>query len=291
MTSSKPWFQSTHPVWGATWMQLGERQIYTKFQSTHPVWGATRGYQSSVALVVVSIHAPRVGCDTISQKRCFWTKVSIHAPRVGCDLDPEYIARQKEEFQSTHPVWGATCVVGSPKNVSLFQSTHPVWGATLSPIIAAHEFSVSIHAPRVGCDEYIPSLWLFPAIVSIHAPRVGCDRIALNIDTLPESFNPRTPCGVRHVSMFLSIVASLFQSTHPVWGATSKMGSAHGHKAVSIHAPRVGCDMTLSPCRDHQSCFNPRTPCGVRPADDTFLRQYLLVSIHAPRVGCDIKNL
>ena len=39
------------------------------------------------------------------------------------------------------------------------------------------------------------------------------------------------------------IQEELFQSTHPVWGAT--FVSVHGapHIAISIHAPRVGCDV------------------------------------------------
>ena len=34
------------------------------------------------------------------------------------------------EFQSTHPVWGATPSAGVVSFRFLFQSTHPVWGAT-----------------------------------------------------------------------------------------------------------------------------------------------------------------
>ena len=57
-------FQFTHPVWGAT---IANRQLTASkmFQFTHPVWGATNS-QSLVHLVgCVSIHAPRVGCDTV----------------------------------------------------------------------------------------------------------------------------------------------------------------------------------------------------------------------------------
>ena len=82
-----------------------------------------------------------------------------------------------------------------------------------------------------------------------------------------------------------------FQSTHPVRGATRSRGGAAvqgGH-------------------------FNPRTPCGVRPQEETFAAQTLEfqsthpvrgatkltakqqrfcdISIHAPRAGCDVKSL
>ena len=79
--------------------------------------------------------------------------------------------------------------------------------------------------------------------------------------------------------------------------------------AVSIHAPRAGCDYTLVLESPRARRFNSRTPCGVRLIH---LLQYTvvkmfqfthpvrgatvvgnrhslssLVSIHAPRAGCD----
>ena len=80
-------------------------------------------------------------------------RISIHAPRVGCDLGGGSISKMLEQFQSTHPVWGATELrpasalrifyfnPRTPCGVRLlpqeldtelleFQSTHPVWGAT-----------------------------------------------------------------------------------------------------------------------------------------------------------------
>ena len=79
-------FQFTHPVWGATYLAWSCRQQKIVFQFTHPVWGATPngGYRS---------------CDG---------GVSIHAPRVGCDTYAEDLYYPKYEFQFTHPVWGAT---------------------------------------------------------------------------------------------------------------------------------------------------------------------------------------
>ena len=55
-----------------------------------------------------------------------------------------------------------------------------------------------------------------------------------------------------------------FQSTHPVWGATITLLVVGVHRPISIHAPRVGCDLA--------------------PANAIPLRR---ISIHAPRVGCD----
>ena len=80
------------------------------FQSTHPVWGATWRNRTWDILAGVSIHAPRVGCDQdISLAHVKQYIVSIHAPRVGCDLLYQGEHTKIGKFQSTHPVWGATC--------------------------------------------------------------------------------------------------------------------------------------------------------------------------------------
>ena len=56
--------------------------------------------------------------------------------------------------------------------------------------------------------------------VSIHAPREGCDRFAWRLSTL----------------------SNVFQSTHPVRGATVPFAERVSVAGVSIHAPREGCD-------------------------------------------------
>ena len=55
-------------------------------------------------------------------------------------------------------------------------------------------------------------------------------------------FNPRTPCGMRLVTREVEAVTIWFQSTHPVWDATPTGDIPLHFDAVSIHAPRVGCD-------------------------------------------------
>ena len=78
---------------------------------------------------------------------------------------------------------------------------------------------VSIHAPRVGCDESAEESSVESA-VSIHAPRVGCDPWIVLRDVYLICFNSRTPCGVRLVFIALARKLKPFQFTHPVWGAT-----------------------------------------------------------------------
>ncbi len=57
--------------------------------------------------------------------------------------------------------------------------------------------------------------------------------------------------------------------------------------AVSIHAPREGCDDQVQRPLRTLSGFNSRTPGGVRLAKDYFTGVVPSVSIHAPREGCD----
>ena len=57
-----------------------------------------------------------------------------------------------------------------------------------------------------------------------------------------------------------------FQSTLPVWGATYDEFSARLAQIISIHAPCVGSDEYGDYYRDTSTDFNPRSPCGERPA-------------------------
>ena len=128
----------------------------------------------------VSIHAPRVGCDYATGFLATPSQVSIHAPRVGCDLIYSPVDSVTPPFQFTHPVWGAT--TGQAQRVdspACFNSRTPcgvrplrrrsIWrltccfnsrtpcGVRLKEDSTKLEVSVSIHAPRVGCDSMMQS--------------------------------------------------------------------------------------------------------------------------------------
>ena len=159
----------------------------TLFQSTHPVWDATAVGVHEGAHTVISIHASRMGCDTVSRFRFLFSGyfnpripygmrrgkicgtvvsvISIHASRMGCDANVSSITYKDFIFQSTHPVWDATCthrLLCFPDEISihasrmgcdmfaaagtsmlvLFQSTHPVWDATARMDIAFHNMEI-----------------------------------------------------------------------------------------------------------------------------------------------------
>ena len=70
-----------------------------------------------------------------------------------------------------------------------------------------------------------------------------------------QSFNSRTPGGVRPSFSFASAIAARFQFTHPGRGATRRLSLCHRPQAVSIHAPREGCDFDTSAQRQTTITF------------------------------------
>ena len=166
-----------------------------RFQSTHPVWDATSRTRFSAWSRVISIHASRMGCDLRVRLRSSRWHFN---PRIPYGMRPQTndkvtIAFQ---FQSTHPVWDATRLCPSGRQLAhfnpripygmrlssssalsrntLFQSTHPVWDAT-------------------------------PDVV---------------IKTDPNKFQSTHPVWDATFRKVIVLVARQFQSTHPVWDAT-----------------------------------------------------------------------
>ena len=99
-----------------------------------------------------------------------------------------------------------------------FQSTAPVWGPTVDGDCRGALDIISIHGPRVGAD-------LKFSLVLRHMT----------------NFNPRPPCGGRHINStpFCRMVG--FQSTAPVWGPTrSPRGKRCGGVLIQSTAPVWG---------------------------------------------------
>ena len=78
--------------------------------------------------------------------------------------------------------------------------------------------------------------------ISIHAPRVGCDNRPTCIRWRDKHFNPRTPGGVRLLEQF-ELLRRVHISIHaPRVGCDGVRGVESCGNHISIHAPRVGCD-------------------------------------------------
>ena len=150
-------FQSTHPLRGATNRALrlaaaigisihaplagcdplfeARNSRFAGFQSTHPLRGATSLISVAIHSPYISIHAPLAGCDVAFQPPHDFPHISIHAPLAGCDTSPFKFIAPRLEFQSTHPLRGAT---------RLYR-----W--------KCHNAYISIHAPLAGCDSGVGS--------------------------------------------------------------------------------------------------------------------------------------
>ena len=139
-------------------------------------------------------------------------------------------------------------------------------GATHIEYVKAHTTTISIHAPRAGCDFFWASVSVCEVYnfnprtpcgvrrrssrllakwrkISIHAPRAGCDSCRICLSRVLSNFNPRTPCGVRPLS-------------------------APSISSYSDFNPRTPCGVRpfgICAASRGRRNFNPRTPCGVRP--------------------------
>ena len=80
-------------------------------------------------------------------------------------------------------------------------------------------------------------------------------------------FNPRTPCGVRRHVDDAAEFGIKFQPTHPLRGATRLATAGAAPAAFQPTHPLRGATPTPGPECSSGAYFNPRTPCGVRPPD------------------------
>ena len=195
-------FQSTLPVWGATFDGFGGHGKVDDFNPRSPC--GERPYKALRPSHGRNFN-PRSPCGerhNYNTYHQYTSKFQSTLPVWGATGSHTQGDGYLYQFQSTLPVWGATsrihtsCLAGKT-----FQSTLPVWGATAvlrmdwvvipyfnprSPCgerrdgcggIKNAPCRISIHAPRVGSDE--PEFHLKrPRCISIHAPRVGSDWVS-----------------------------------------------------------------------------------------------------------------
>ncbi len=188
------------------------------------------------------------------------TFVSIHAPLARCDI---------RLFNNPYAL-----------NVSIHA---PLARCDLVYWWRYSPFYVSIHAPLARCDVCCLLCSLVPS-VSIHAPLARCDSLSDFANYLHIGFNPRTPCEVRRALLYLVMQGRMFQSTHPLRGATYDGVQNTRDEIVSIHAPLARCDFRRDVYVKHLRSFNPRTPCEVRPTLSTgWITSQLFQSTHPLR--------
>ena len=168
------------------------------FQFTHLGRGATGLQTQILKLRVVSIHAPREGCDNTE----LFCEPCIRS----------FNSRTSGGVRLLKPIpW---C------SASTFQFTHLGRGATIEEACRMQSLSVSIHAPREGCD--IVSAPLGTSRASFNSRTSGGVRPSgiTSVNALKSSFNSRTSGGVRPTTAISATVPAMFQFTHLGRGAT-----------------------------------------------------------------------
>ncbi len=167
------------------------------FQSTLPVWGAT--YRAHDAKPQRGYFNPRSPCGERPRRASYASFWGYFNPRSPCGERRECVVcalternfnprspcgerlrcfpppHRGSNFNPRSPCGERRGVDPDDGEVEEFQSTLPVWGATAN---------VGVNKPR--------------SAISIHAPRVGSDSTAAPIcSAMARNFNPRSPCGER----------------------------------------------------------------------------------------------
>ena len=119
-------------------------------------------------------------------------------------------------------------------------------------------------------------------------PLRGATRAAREILANASDFNPRAPCGARHLLDLLELFPDCISTHAPLAGRDFfSLAGEYGEK-ISTHAPLAGRDDSFSaPFGDNYN-FNPRAPCGARLAGLVHRLSTFNISTHAPLAGRDV---
>ena len=208
------------------------------------MWGATTCFAKAAARCHISIHAPRVGRDSLGAKRCTkngiisihaprvgrddtaalllvtWISISIHAPRVGRDRSGWSRCGCSRHFNPRAPC-GARHSRSPPgcRSLSYFNPRAPCGARRYGAREDGDSDGISIHAPRVGRDFILETWTQTAGEFQSTRPVWGATRSRPTASATSMNFNPRAPCGARRVYV-----------------------SGRRSDVISIHAPRVGRD-------------------------------------------------
>ena len=173
--------------------------------------------------------------------------------------------------------------------MSEFQSTHPVWGATPGRRSFPAKRGISIHAPRVGCDGNSTGRSLKGSYFNPRTP-CGVRRLFSAPIAFALRFQSTHPVWGATWPFPRSWFSKGFQSTHPVWGATGPPLLSSGGKGFQSTHPvwgatkRWGISWTYAGFQSTHPVWGATLCQHFRP------RELQLISIHAPRVGCDCRT-
>ena len=161
--------------------------------------GATVHASDRAIDLIISIHTPHAGSDSITVPTTIKGGISIHTPHAGSDQQLPGSRAGHCAFQSTLPMRGATGLRPAACCLIEFQSTLPMRGATFRLGSAqGHPQDFNPHSP-CGERRIRRRHGKFCTAISIHTPHAGSDgRGARTSCHRQENFNPHSPCGERH---------------------------------------------------------------------------------------------
>ena len=259
----------------------------------------------------ISIHAPLAGCDARVTAYDSATVISIHAPLAGCDPMATAFITSSADFNPRTP-----CGVRHPWDCDRGQKQNfnPRTPCGVRHVMSSSQASIAHFNPRTPCGvrRLLPGIRGIRLRISIHAPLAGCDNVCsyncnrrdifqsthpLRGATGPASrrpwsdsdFNPRTPCGVRRENIPYSKFTVKISIHAPLAGCDLVGVGLLVGREISIHAPLAGCDQSNAPLHITSARnFNPRTPCGVRLAQQQKLDNQTVD--FNPRTPCGVRR-
>ncbi len=147
-----------------------------------------------------------------------YQRVSIHAPRVGSDSDDWSVSPVSTGFNPRSPCGERRKRAVLFASHGSFNPRSPCGERPLKTNVAIGD---NCFNPRSPCGERPPT-WTNSKIsaVSIHAPRVGSDTRFASATSRTDGFQSTLPVWGATTIRGRSVFAEAFQSTLPVWGAT-----------------------------------------------------------------------
>ena len=159
--------------------------------------------------------------------------------------------------------------------------------ATKSDSLVGFFNIISIHASHAGRD-FSASMHFHLLKISIHASHAGRDIFARKNRLCESNFNPRVPCGTRHMATPRQCMHCHFNPRVPCGTRPESCVKAIGLTKFQSTRPMRDATCMLPSLAQTLENFNPRVPCGTR------LTQLVVLLFHFnfnPRVPCGTRLL
>ena len=252
------------PLAGSDVSNAGHGISRARISIRAPLAGSDVNRKRDCLAGVISIRAPLAGSDKHSGEAAASRVISIRAPLAGSDQRAARSGSDHRDFNPRSPCGERRLMQIYDTIGSEFQSALPLRGATLGLSRAHGASTISIRAPLAGSDMYA----------------VAAPIIVLN-------FNPRSPCGERHLGTLLRQVRYTISIRAPLAGSD---------RNASLRSPSRQYFNPRSPCGERRCAgtpgagrrnFNPRSPCGERRHGAGLPNVRHRISIRAPLAGSD----